>query len=130
MPQIITGRRPMASDSGPCTSEAKANGTMYAVSTCCSASASTCSAFSMAWKAGKKVSMENGLTIDSPPSSTASIAYPGSLCCKELGGAGGAQGTQELPGILSVFHHFHKRRTDDHAGDVAAQLLHLLPRAD
>jgi hypothetical protein len=24
--------------------------------------------------------MENGLTIDSPPISTASIAYPGSLC--------------------------------------------------
>ncbi len=28
MPQIITGRRPMASDSGPCTSEANANGNM------------------------------------------------------------------------------------------------------
>ena len=74
MPQIITGRRPIASDNGPCTSEANANGTMYAVITCWSFQASTCSAFSIAWNAGKKVSMENGLTIDSPPMSTASIA--------------------------------------------------------
>ncbi len=82
MPPIITGRRPSASDSGPCTSDANANGTMYAVMTCCSCQASTCSALSIAWNAGKNVSMENGLTIDSPPISTASIAYPGSLCCK------------------------------------------------
>ena len=74
MPQIITGRRPSASDSGPCTSEANANGTMYAVITCWSCHASTLSAFSIAWNAGKNVSMENGLTIDSPPISTASIA--------------------------------------------------------
>src|SRR6186997_4221 len=74
IPQIITGRRPTASDSGPCTSEANANGTMYAVMTCCNCHALTCSAFSIVWNAGKKVSMENGLTIDSPPISTASIA--------------------------------------------------------
>jgi hypothetical protein len=39
----------------------------------------------MELKAGKKVSIENGLTIDNPPSRTASIAYPGSLCCKSAG---------------------------------------------
>jgi hypothetical protein len=44
------------------------------VITCCSCQASTSKAFSMAWNAGKNVSMENGLTIDSPPSRMASIA--------------------------------------------------------
>jgi len=47
---------------------------MYAVITCWSFQASTCNAFSIVWNAGKNVSMENGLTIDSPPMSTASIA--------------------------------------------------------
>src|SRR3569832_1001188 len=85
MPAIITGLRPTASDSGPCTSDANANGTMYAVRTCCNCHALTFSAFSIAWNAGKNVSMENGLTIDNPPISTASIVYPGSLCCKLAG---------------------------------------------
>jgi hypothetical protein len=47
---------------------------MYAVITCWSFQASTWSAFSIEWNAGKKVSMENGLTIDNPPMRTASIA--------------------------------------------------------
>src|SRR4051812_46792569 len=131
MPAIITGRRPSASESGPCTSDANANGTMYAVRTCCSCQALTFSAFSIAWKAGKKVSMENGLTIDSPPISTASIAYPGSLCCKRGGlRLSRTQRSQEVAGILSVFQHFHKRRADDHARHVPPEQLHLFARAD
>src|SRR5690349_13827070 len=127
MPAIITGRRPIASDSGPCTSDANANGTMYAVMTCCSCQALTPSARSIAWNAGKNVSMENGLTIDNPPISTASIVYPGSLCCKVLTRP---QRSQERGGILSAFEYFHERGADDHAGHVPLELLHLFAPAD
>src|SRR5688572_24601709 len=127
MPAIITGRRPSASDSGPCTSDANANGTMYAVMTCWSCQASTCSARSIAWKAGKNVSMENGLTIDSPPMSTASIVYPGNFACKCLVRP---QRFQKRGGILSAFEYFHERGADDDAGHVPSQLLHLLAPAN
>src|SRR5882672_7696163 len=99
---------------------------MYAVSTCCSCQAPTCKPFSMAWNAGKNVSMENGLTIDNPPSSTASIVYPGSLCCKLVR----AQRLQERCGILPAFENFHQRRADDHAGHVTLQLFDLFAAAD
>src|SRR5690349_9159225 len=128
MPPIITGRRPIASDSGPCTSDANANGSMYAVMTCCSCQAPTFSAFSIAWNAGKNVSMEKGLTIDNPPISTASIVYPGSLCCKGLSTR--PQRPQKRRGILSAFQYFHERGADDDAGHVPLELLHLFAPAD
>ena len=70
-PASTTGRRPMESESGPWIRDMKASGTRYTVRVCWISHGVSENSRAIAWKEGKNVSMENGLTIDKAPSSAA-----------------------------------------------------------